>query len=179
MKDKIWEIEFGGRQIRVINRFSIFPPRHGEYLEVDGQLVAKGNGGLLSEFAIIVAQVDFAGVERQVEVRIAEVKRRFCRVGCHILIDGQLVGGDTSEILLLPELDHARQSHREHPRQFFHKFIIRHFIGEGFPLALLISLISKPHSLLEGLVLFSVTMCLAGSFFAWMTWRSLKPALKP
>ncbi len=184
MKDRIWEFEYEGRHLRVTNRFSFFPLRSEELLEVDGQVVATGKGGLLSEFAIIEARVDFAGVERQVEIRIAPKRQapwRLWTMGCHILIDGVLVGGDTSATLVLPELAElvkARTSYREQPRQFIWRLLVRSIVFEGLPFALLMLALNTPDSLSEALVYLVFNAIPFGSLTAWMSWRSLRSTLQ-
>ncbi|MFZ4985066.1 MAG: hypothetical protein ACOYLF_06355 [Blastocatellia bacterium] len=178
MKNKIWEAEFEGRNIRITNRASMFPFHNRECLEVDDQLVATGKARLLAEFVIIKALVEFSGVTRQVEVRIAGLKGRFFTTGCHILIDGMLVGGDTERTLILPDIAEARTRYLHQPRQFIRRFFIRNVLEEGLPFAALMLLITTPQSVVEGLFFFVCGLIGFGLTIAWMNWRSLRPALQ-
>lgn len=178
MKNKIWEAKFEDRNIRIINQASIFPFRNREFLEVDGQLVATGKGRLLAEFVIIKALVEFSGVTRQVEVRIAGLKGRFFTTGCHILIDGMLVGGDTEKTLILPNIAEARTRYHHQPRQFIRRFFIRNVLEEGLPFAALMLVFITPQSLVGGLFFFVLGLIGFGFSIAWMNWRSLRPALQ-
>lgn len=178
MKDKTWEVEFEGRQLRVTNRHSLFPPRTGEYLEVDGQLVATGSCSWLSEFSVIEAQLSFAGTERKVEVQIAPIKGKLFTMGCHILIDGTLIGGDAGSSLVIPELTQARASYRADSRQFIRQLFTRHLLAEGLPFALLMLVITKPASFVEGAMVLLLTTITFGALTGWMTWRSLRTAVQ-
>jgi hypothetical protein len=174
MKDKIWEVEFEGRQIRVTNRFTLFPPRSAEILEVDGQFVAQGKGGFLSEYSIIETRIDVAGVEKQIEVRLAPVRGRTWAVGCHILIDGVLVGGDTTATLLIPDLHKARAEYQANPRRFVRQLVQRKFLIEILPLALAMLIIYQPKSIMQGVELLLINILIFGLLTGWQSWHSFR-----
>ena len=174
MKDKIWELEFEGRQIRVTNCFTLLPPRSAEILEVDGQLVARGKGGFMSEYSIIETRVDFAGVERQIEVQIAPVQGKLWAVGCKILIDGELVGGDTTATLLIPDLRQDRAEYQANPRRFVRQLVRRKLLIESLPLALAMLIIYQPTSLVQGVVLLLINIIIFGLLTGWHAWYSFR-----
>ncbi|MFM8392320.1 MAG: hypothetical protein ACKOB4_00145 [Acidobacteriota bacterium] len=174
MKDKIWEVEFEGRLIRVTNRFSILPPRTAEILEVDGQVVARGKGGFLSEYSIIEARIDFAGVERQIEVQIAPLRGKSWAVGCYILIDGRLVGGDTTATLLIPDLQHARAAYQADPRRFLRQLVLRRFLNEILPLAIAVLIIYWPTTIMQGMVYLLINILIIGLLSGWHAWHSFR-----
>ena len=180
MKDKTWEVEFEGRQLRVTNRHSLFPPRTGEYLEVDGQLVATGSCSWLSEFSLIEVQLSFAGIERQVEVYIAPIKGKLFTMGCHILIDGTLIGGDTESTLVIPDLAQARASYLTNPRRFIRRLFTSHVISGSLMVALLLVDFTKLASIVDWLtaiLIVAISSIALGSLTGWIEWRSLRDRL--
>jgi len=174
MKDKIWEVEFEGRQLRVTNRFSLLPPRTAEILEVDGQVVARGKGGFMSEYSIIEARIDFAGVVRQVEIQIAPLQGKSWAVGCHVFIDGRLVGGDTTATLLIPDLKNARAAYQADPRRFVRQLVLRHFLIEILPFALVMLIVYWPTTIMQGMVYLLINILIIGLLTGWQAWHSFR-----
>lgn len=106
MKDKVWEIDFDGHKIKAINKFSFFPPCTSEILEIDGVVIEHTKGSLCRSYQTIIAKHYFSGVEREIEVRIAQ-KWGSLRTGCQVLIDGDLVGGDKA--IQYPDPEEAKE----------------------------------------------------------------------
>jgi hypothetical protein len=76
----------------------MFPPRTTDVLKVDNTVVDSVTGGMLHDGSTLVAEVDFNGNKKRVEARLAK-KTWGVRLGCHIVVDNQLVGGDVTESL--------------------------------------------------------------------------------
>jgi hypothetical protein len=170
MKDKIWDIEHGGRRIRVINRISILPPRTSEALEIDGKLVAENQGNLLRMFSILGAEVEFHGTRKQVEARIAQ-KVGIPRTGCHILVNDELVGGDIETSLALPDLDAAKKQYAQGATRYI---LTSGLFGYGLPFALLMTIFNRPESTTGLIIGFLIQFFGFGLAMGWVMWRSIK-----
>ncbi|MBC8456564.1 MAG: hypothetical protein H8D67_01040, partial [Deltaproteobacteria bacterium] len=59
MKDKIWDVEHKGHNIRAINRVSFFPPQTSEILEIDGTVIEHVKGSFLRRNSAIVTKHSF------------------------------------------------------------------------------------------------------------------------
>jgi len=107
MKDRIWEADYRGRTLRVVNRWALRPPRMNETLEVEGREVAARRGGFVRLRATLRAAVGLEGTTRRDEARIAQ-RAGSPRTGCHVLADGELVGGEVGNRLQYPVPEIAR-----------------------------------------------------------------------
>lgn len=170
MKNKTWDVDYGGRRIRVINRISILPPRTSEAMEVDGAIVAEGKGGFLRTFAILKADVDFNGVRKQVEARIAQ-KVGSAKTGCHILVDRELVGGDLEAKLSMPDPDTAKKQYAQGATRYL---LTTGLLGYGLPFALLMTMFNRPESMSALIIQFLVQFFGFGLLMGWFMWRSIK-----
>lgn len=88
-----WETEWNGRRIAVKNGLR-------ERLLVDGQVVAE-NPPRVAVDARFCAQVLHGDRAHEISARVAAIAGG-PRMGCHIFVDGVLVGGDVSEKLGAP-----------------------------------------------------------------------------
>ncbi len=170
MKDKVWELTYEGRLIRAVNRCSLFPPRTSERLEVDGEVIDQNNGGFLRMFSILRGTVDFAGVKRVVEARIAS-KRSGLSTGCHILVDDVLVGGDTRRTLQIPDAELAQRQLKKGVLAYLVK---TGFLLYGLPFAIGMTLFNQPENVLIGSVIFAFYILFFGGIMGWLSWRSLQ-----
>ena len=170
MKDKVWEFTYEGRFIRAVNRCSLFPPRTSDRLEVDGEVIDQNNGGFLRLFSVLRGTVDFAGVKRVVEARIA-AKRNGLSTGCHIFVDDALVGGDKRRTLQIPDAELAQKQLKKGVLAYLVK---TGFLLYGLPFAIGMTLFNQPDNLLIGSLIFVFYILFFGGIMGWLSWRSLK-----
>jgi len=170
MSDKSWETEHCGRRIRITNRLSFLPPHTSEVLEVDGAVVKENKGSFLRMFSVLESDVEFAGVKKHVEARIAQKVNGF-RTGCHILVDGKLVGGDTKVQLNMPDLETAKNQYAHGPV----RYIARNgLLSYGLPFAFLMTFFNTPETMTATIVTFTMHLVLFGVGMGWFMWQTLK-----
>ncbi|MDR4469864.1 MAG: hypothetical protein MRJ68_16465 [Nitrospira sp.] len=170
MRDKSWEAEHCGRRIRITNRLSFLPPHTSEVLEVDGVVVKENKGGFLRMFSVLERDVEFAGVKKHVEARIAQKVGSY-RTGCHILVDGVLVGGDIGVQLNLPDLEAAKKLYVQGAVRYITRAGL---LTYGLPFALLMTLFNAPETVTDTIVTFTTHLVLFGGGMGWFMWQSLK-----
>ncbi len=158
MKGKTWKHEFLDRTIVVRNRFT------RETLEIDGEVVAENKGGLYRNQSVLRANVEFGDTVKLVEARIA-TRSRSLSIGCHILIDNNLVGGDTA--VLLDPWDYQTASCTY--QKGFGRFLLT-WLTVAAPIAIVFSLLLQPVSISEfviGSVTFDVVYGVAMARCSW------------
>lgn len=170
MRDKSWETEHCGRRIRITNRLSFIPTHTSEVLEVDGAVVKENKGSFLRMFSVLESDVEFAGVKKHVEARIAQ-KVGSLLMGCHILVNGELVGGDVGVQLNLPDLEAAKKLYAQGAVQYITRTGLPSY---GLPFALLMTLFNTPETMTATIVTFTTHLVLFGGGMGWFMWQSLK-----
>ncbi len=168
MKDKVWEIDFDGHKIKAINKCSFFPPRTSEVLEIDGVVIEHTKGNLFKFYTTIVAKHYFSGVEREVEVRIAQ-KRGSLRTGCQVLIDGDLVGGDKA--IQYPDPEEAKEQLEKGYLQYF---LSVGLLCYGLPFAITMSFLDRSYPIATIALKFAFHALFFGGIMSYFYWRSMK-----
>lgn len=170
MSDKIWEVDHQGRRIRVTNRISFVPPRTSEVLEVDGTIVKENKGSFLHMFSILESDVEFGGTKKHVEVQIAQKVGGF-QTGCHILVNDELVGGDTGVQLNVPDLETAKKQYAQGAFRYITRIGLLKY---GLPFAALMTLFNRPETMTDMTIAFTKYLVVFGGGMGWFMWRSLK-----
>ena len=94
MGENVWTVLHRGREIRVASSTSWLPWKHRQSLEIDGSLINLHQDGLYSFPASLRSPHLFEGEELWVE---AVIGYSGTTKACHIYVDGELVGGDTTQ----------------------------------------------------------------------------------
>ncbi|MBT3705087.1 hypothetical protein HOG17_04905 [Candidatus Peregrinibacteria bacterium] len=91
---KQWKLNFKGHDVVVENWWDLIL-RTGERLIIDGKVVDehKGSVGLSQE---LKGQIRSNGRTHRVEAKIGSINFG-SKSGCHIYVDGELMGGDTTK----------------------------------------------------------------------------------
>ena len=172
MKATAWTATVDGHEIRAINHYSLLPPRTRETLEIDGVQVAEGCLGWFATNASLNVRADLGGQSRHIEARLgAKVPMPF--VGCHILVDGERVGGDVDSAIAAPDAEEAAKEHRLGATGFTGRML-----AYGLPFGVIMSLLVPPEDgawLLPRFLGFTVFY---GGGMAAMYWRSLQAQLQ-
>jgi hypothetical protein len=168
--NKVWELEYQGHKIKVIDKFSLFTLKTSEYLEIDGKIVAKNKGSNMRTISTLVHKIDINGKETFIEARIA-LKTYGSSTGCHILINGDLVGGDKKSKIQFT--DHET-SKRILEKGFARFFLTTGLLRFGLPFAILITLVIRGETITEIVWRFTFNALLFGVFIAYIQWRGLK-----
>lgn len=170
MKPKHWSVEHEGHLIRATNQHLLWPPFTRERLEVDGVTVAEGKLGAVSHFATLSARVELAGRPRHVEARLGNKLGRLV-TGCHLLVDGELIGGDADE-----EIDHPtpEQAREEFEGGFVGTLLGGRMLMTGLPYGAVVVLFQRPPTAFLALVDFALLTVMFGGSMCWVYWRSLR-----
>lgn len=170
MISKVWELEYQGHKIKVTEKLSILMLKTSEYLEIDGKIVAETKGSNRRTISTLVHKIDINGNETLVEARIA-LKKYSPSTGCHILINGDIVGGDKKSKILFT--DHET-SKRIFEKGFARFFLTTGLFRFGLPIAILITLVIRGETITEIVWRFTFYALLFGVFIAFIQWRDLK-----
>ncbi len=170
MINKVWELEYQGHKIKVTDKFSILTLKTSEYLEIDGKIVAENKGSKRRSFSTLVHKIDINGKEAFVEAHIS-LKTYGTSTGCHIFINGDLVGGDKESKILF--------TNYETSKKIFEKGFVRFFFTTGLlrfgiPVAIPMILITRGNTITEIVRRFTFYALLFGVFIAYIQWRDLK-----
>lgn len=171
MKDKIWSAEYKGHIIRAINKFSFFPPKTSELLEVDGVLIREIKGSLFRMNSIIFAKNQFAGEEQEIEVRIAQ-KSGGAGTGCQIFIDGTQIGGDKT--IQYPDPEKAE---KQVERGYFRYFITSGLLSFGVPFAVIMAIFNMADPILTMAWKFVFHAFFFGLAMSYFSWRGIKSGI--
>jgi hypothetical protein len=170
MRDKVWQLEHGGRRVRVTNRVSLLPPRTSEALQIDDEVAAENHGNVLRTFSVLGCDAEFAGMKKRVEARIARKAGGF-GTGCHILVDGELVGGDVWAKLALPDLEAARKQYQRGAARFI---VQTGLLTYGLPFAILMIFFNAPGTVAAAILAFLMHLLLFGGAMGWFMWLTVK-----
>ena len=171
MADKVWALEYKGHQIKVINKVSFYSSKRDEVLEIDGVEIDRVQGSMFRICSTIFTKYKFAGIEQEVEIRIAQ-KNDFSDRGCQIFIDGEKCGGDAS--LQYPNPQNAAK----HIKNGF----LRYFLSEGLliyglPFGIVQSFMHPADSLSGKVVMFLLSTSFFGFCMSFAMWALMKQAL--
>jgi len=168
MKDKVWEINYEGHLIRMRNKMSLIPLTTSEVLEIDNVVIKHVKGSFLRMYSTIIAVHGFKGVEKKVEVRVAQKASGF-GTGARVYVDGQFVGGDES--IQYPDPEEAiKQYKKGYPRYFFTVGLLRF----GLPFAVMMSIINMGEPVLTIVWKFAFHAIFFGAFMSYFSWQSIK-----
>ncbi|PIZ95225.1 MAG: hypothetical protein COX81_01355 [Candidatus Magasanikbacteria bacterium CG_4_10_14_0_2_um_filter_37_12] len=95
--EKQWKLNFKGHEIIVENWWDIIL-RTGERLIIDGNITDEHNG-LLGLSQKLEGQIKSNEQVHHVEVKLGSIDLGL-KSGCHIYIDGNLVGGDITKKII-------------------------------------------------------------------------------
>ena len=150
------------------NAWTLLPPRTLERLEVDGVAVAEGRLGWTGSFATLSARVDLGGRSRHLEARLAQAGA--FSIGCHVLVDGELVGGDVHSDIVHPTPERARELHEQ---GFLGMLLSGSLLRYGLPYAFVMTLLQRPDTAAGALGQFAALMLMFGIPMSWLEWRSI------
>ena len=171
MADKVWAVEYKQHQIRVINKVSFSSSKRNEILEIDGVEIDRVQGSMFRICSTIFAKYKFAGVEQEVEVRIAQ-KNDFSDRGCQIFIDEQKVGGDSSIQYPNP------QDAAKHMRNGFLQYSLSQgLLIYGLPFGIVQSFLHPANALSEKVVMFLLSTLSFGFCMSFYMWTVMKQSL--
>lgn len=172
MKDKIWEVEYHGSNLRITNKLSWLPPRTSEQLKINGEVVKHVNGSFLRLTSTINAVHEFDGVERNVEVRIAQKTGGF-GTGAQIYVDGEFIGGDDS--IQYPDPNLALETYKKGYINYFLKVGLLQY---GLPFGVIMAIANRPDTIEASVVSFVIHVLLFGGAMSYFSWRGIVSGLK-
>jgi hypothetical protein len=167
MKDKVWDIEYQGHHIRVINKVSFLPPKTSEVLEVDNVIVVDKSGSFLRTYSSIFTHYDFNGIARNIEVRFAPKKK--IMVGCQIFVDNIQVGGDRS--IAYPD---PLQISQQLAAGFWRYFLSVGLLNYGLPYATMMAIFEWGESASIIAKKFVIHQLVFGLLMSYSAWEGLK-----
>jgi hypothetical protein len=172
MKDrKVWDIEYQGHRIRIIYTVSVFPLNTSEVLEIDGVIVENHSGNVLNNYSTILTNYNFNGIDRSVEVRIAQ--KILPTMGCQVFIDGNQVGGD--RYIRYPDAQKISQQLKE---GFWNYFLSVGLLNYGLPFAIALMMfmlfVDRTKSISEIATRFAFHQVLYGLYMSYFSWERLK-----
>lgn len=168
MKDKVWEIEYEGSLIRIINKISLFPPKTSEVLIIDGELIEHVKGGFLRMTSTITVTHNFNDVAKAVEVRIAPTTS-WLRTGAQLYINGEFIGGDKAIQYLEPD-----KALKQYKKGYFRYFLTVGLLNFGLPYAVMMSVLNISDSISSAAWQFVLHATLFGGVMSYLSWRSIK-----
>jgi len=168
MGTKSWTADYQGHRITVRNHFQWLPMKTWESLEISGRPEIRQAGGLFRGAAIMFAPLDTDAGAVRLEVRLAQVVGGV-RTGCHILVDGKLIGGDTDKELNYPD---PRTWEAVRARGLLRFLAIRGVARMGVPFALVMMLTNRNATISVRLVVFVLQALFFGTVMGYLFWRS-------
>jgi len=165
MKEKVWNAEFEGQQLRAIWKHSWSDRKF--WLEIDGNATEIKVINAFDIYQPNFISYDFDGVVREIEVRFASGFAGW-GMGCQILIDDRLVCGDQSIRYLDPKI-----TEQQFNKGFIHCFLTVGLCRYGLLLAIVGTIAdmissrlffrnktieSLPETFMWSLIIFSIIM---------------------
>jgi len=173
MKANEWTATVDGHEIRATNHYTFLPPRTHETLEIDGTEVARGHLGWFALFSSLNVRAEISGRSRHIEARLGQKLPGFF-VGCHILVDGALVGGDVDIAIGAPDKDQAIEEHRGG----IAGLAIGRILAFGLPYAVMMSFLDPPDDPAWLIGRFLGFALMFGGGMAAIYWRSLRAQIR-
>lgn len=168
---KVWDLEYQGHRIRIINKFSFFPLKTSEILEIDGIVIKNHLGNFLDSYSTILTNYNFNGIDQAVEVRIAQ--KILPTMGCQVFIDGKQIGGD--RYLRYPDPQKISQQLKE---GFWNYFLSVGLLYYGLPFAIMMLIfmlfVDRNRSISELATKFAFNQVLYGLWMSYFSWEGLK-----
>jgi hypothetical protein len=171
VKDKIWNIDYEGHLITIRNKISIIPPKTSEVLEVDGVIVKHEKGSFFLMAATIKSNYSFNGVEKDIEVRMAQ-KVGGVGVGAQVYINNEFVGGDKSINYLDSEL-----ALKQYKKGYLRHLLTVGLLKFGLPFAILMAIVNKGDPAFMTAWTFSYHAIGFGGLMSYFSWRTIKKQL--
>jgi hypothetical protein len=98
--ERTWQVSWLGHRIVVYNWWNLFL-QSGCEISIDGSLLdKKDDSGLVTGSRELEGTVRTGGTVYSVRARIGQLARGGSTPGCHIFVDGKLIGGDMNEAFL-------------------------------------------------------------------------------
>lgn len=166
-----WSFEWEGHTVLVRNWTRRW--RTGEELLVDGVLIDANESSVLGRtFAHLGGVVSLGGRRHTVEALLGQGQGRL-RVCCHILVDGNLVGGDVGTKMALP-VDDLEEIYRGGRARFL---LTQGVVRMGLPWAigcgLAMGLIRRPANPLVLVAAWGAGGVVFGLLMGLLLWRSV------
>jgi hypothetical protein len=168
MKDKVWEIEYEGSLIRIINKISLIPPKTSEVLIIDDVEIEIVKGSFLRMDSTITSCHRFNDKEKNIEIRIAQKKGGF-GTGAQLYIDGEFVGGDKSIQYLDPE-----KTLKQYQNGYMRYFFTVGLLNFGLPYALMMSFLNSSDPIVSIALTFIFQATFFGGIMSYLSWRNIK-----
>ncbi len=171
MINKAWELEYQGHKIKVTDKFRLLTLQTSECLEIDGKIVAENKGfGSRKTFSTLFHKIDINGKETFIEAHIS-LKTYRSSTGCHIFINGDLVGGDKKSKILFTNYETSK---RILEKGFVRFFFTTGLLRFGLPFAFLMTLFYIGDTITEIVWRFTFYALLFGVSIAYIQWRGLE-----
>lgn len=167
MSARSWTVEFEGQRITVTNHIRWFPPKTWETLSVDDTVHVRNDGSLFRMAETLYARVRSSRGPGLLEARIGQLAGRF-RMGCHIFVDGELIGGDVDGKLFYPDPKQWESLEKQGLAKFL---LLRGILAMGVPYALaMVVFTRRPGTLAENAVAFVFYALFFGTFMGLGLW---------
>ena len=174
MGTSTWTANYKGHRITVRNHIQWFPPKTWESVDVDDKPAVRHDGSLFRAAATLFAQLGTGAAPALLEVRIAQVVGS-TRAGCHILVDGELVGGDTDKKLRFAD---PREWETVRKRGLLAFLAVRGVLAMGVPFGVMMVLANRTATLSARILIFVIDALFFGLAMGYVFWRTAEAQYK-
>ncbi len=129
-------------------------------------------GSFLRLTSTINAVHEFEGVERNVEVRIAQKTGGF-GAGAQIYVDGEFIGGDDSIQYADP-----KSALEIYKKGYFNYFLKVGLLQYGLPFAVIMAIANRPDTIEASVISFVIHILLFGGSMSYFSWRGIVSRFK-
>jgi hypothetical protein len=173
VKNEIWNFEYQGHQIRVINKISWISLKRSIVVQINGITIQDIKNNVLQLYSTIITSYIFNNKEQELEIRISSKSLISIKTGCQIFIDDRQIGGDSS--ILYPDPSIARKYIED---GFLKYCIVSAMPSYGLPtsIGLAISNLSSHPSLIIKRFIFSIIF--STLIYSLYFWNSMKSMLR-
>ncbi len=169
MGTKTWTATIDGAEVLVTNHFSLLKWDSWESLHINGELIQRQSGSQLFTMAYLRSPMQTTSGNRTLEVLIGQAG---FSAACHILVDGELVGGDVHLKLNIPSPEEWTTLKAAGIAKFiFLRGIV--YLGLPFALAMLFVTAGQAKSVTQSLASFTFYLLSFGGSMGYLHWRSL------
>lgn len=170
MGTRTWVADYQGQRIVVTSHMKWFPMKVWECLQLPGQKERRQDGSLLRMSATMFGELETNEGPAFVEVRFAQLVGSL-RSGCHIFINGALVGGDVDKKINYPDPSAWEEIRRRGMLRFIAE---RGVLRMGLPYAFLMILMNQNASGWGKVVQFAFYALGFGGIMGALSWRTAK-----
>lgn len=170
MGTRTWVADYQGQRIVVTSHMKWFPPKTWECLQLPGQKERRQDGSLLRMSATMFGELGTNEGPALVEVRFAQVIGSL-RSGCHIFVNGALVGGDVDKAINYPDPSAWEETRRRGMLRFVAQ---RGVLRMGFPYAFLMILVNQSSSSWGKIGQFAFYALGFGGIMGFISWRMVQ-----